>query len=213
MGASGSGKSTLLNVIGILDDYDCGEYRLHTVDRKDKSSSFRVSGVGPEYLRIRATRIEEGRPFNLLDMERTRKVAVIGARVREVLFENGEDPLGHYITIKGFYFQVVGLLGTRAVGGNREEAETIAIPFSAMQQAFNMNNWVHFYVMNVKTARPLTEVESRIKSFLASAGTAPSRGLQRQRRHRSGQGQTLRIGHPCADPVRHPAHERLRKLM
>ena len=28
MGASGSGKSTLLNVIGILDDYDRGEYRL-----------------------------------------------------------------------------------------------------------------------------------------------------------------------------------------
>ncbi len=28
MGASGSGKSTLLNVIGMLDDYDSGEYRL-----------------------------------------------------------------------------------------------------------------------------------------------------------------------------------------
>ena len=28
MGASGSGKSTLLNILGILDDYDQGEYRL-----------------------------------------------------------------------------------------------------------------------------------------------------------------------------------------
>jgi putative ABC transport system ATP-binding protein len=28
MGASGSGKSTMLNVLGILDDYDQGEYRL-----------------------------------------------------------------------------------------------------------------------------------------------------------------------------------------
>ena len=28
MGSSGSGKSTLLNVLGILDDYDSGEYRL-----------------------------------------------------------------------------------------------------------------------------------------------------------------------------------------
>jgi putative ABC transport system ATP-binding protein len=28
MGASGSGKSTMLNVLGILDDYDDGEYRL-----------------------------------------------------------------------------------------------------------------------------------------------------------------------------------------
>ncbi len=28
MGSSGSGKSTLLNILGILDDYDCGEYWL-----------------------------------------------------------------------------------------------------------------------------------------------------------------------------------------
>jgi len=142
-------------------------YGDYTVDRKDKSGSFRVSGVGPEFLRIRATRIERGRPFNLLDMERNRKVAVIGSRVKEVLFGNGEDPLGQYVKIKGVYFQVVGLLGVRAIGGNREEAETIAIPFSTMQHAFNMNNWVHFYVMNIRTDRPLADVEARIKSFLA----------------------------------------------
>ena len=29
MGASGSGKSTLLNILGILDSYDSGEYRLN----------------------------------------------------------------------------------------------------------------------------------------------------------------------------------------
>ena len=31
MGASGSGKSTLLNIIGILDNYDSGEYHLNNV--------------------------------------------------------------------------------------------------------------------------------------------------------------------------------------
>ena len=28
MGSSGSGKSTLLNILGILDEYDSGEYEL-----------------------------------------------------------------------------------------------------------------------------------------------------------------------------------------
>ena len=30
MGASGSGKSTLLNILGILDNYDTGDYYLKT---------------------------------------------------------------------------------------------------------------------------------------------------------------------------------------
>ncbi len=39
MGASGSGKSTLLNILGILDDYDEGEYRLADTLIKDLSES------------------------------------------------------------------------------------------------------------------------------------------------------------------------------
>ncbi len=35
MGASGSGKSTLLNIIGLLDTYDTGSYRLNGVLMKD----------------------------------------------------------------------------------------------------------------------------------------------------------------------------------
>ena len=31
MGASGSGKSTLLNILGILDNYDTGDYYLNNV--------------------------------------------------------------------------------------------------------------------------------------------------------------------------------------
>ena len=39
MGASGSGKSTLLNILGILDSYDSGEYRLDGTLIKDLSEN------------------------------------------------------------------------------------------------------------------------------------------------------------------------------
>ncbi len=39
MGASGSGKSTLLNILGILDSYDSGEYRLGDTLIRDLSES------------------------------------------------------------------------------------------------------------------------------------------------------------------------------
>ena len=39
MGASGSGKSTLLNILGILDNYDSGEYHLNGLLIKDLSEN------------------------------------------------------------------------------------------------------------------------------------------------------------------------------
>lgn len=39
MGASGSGKSTLLNILGILDNYDSGEYRLNGTIIKNLSET------------------------------------------------------------------------------------------------------------------------------------------------------------------------------
>ncbi|MCR5657999.1 MAG: ATP-binding cassette domain-containing protein, partial [Bacteroidales bacterium] len=39
MGASGSGKSTLLNILGILDNYDSGDYYLNGKLVKDLSEN------------------------------------------------------------------------------------------------------------------------------------------------------------------------------
>lgn len=50
MGSSGSGKSTLLNIIGILDNYDEGEYYLNNVLIKNlseaKSAEYRNEMIG-----------------------------------------------------------------------------------------------------------------------------------------------------------------------
>ncbi len=50
MGASGSGKSTLLNILGILDDYDSGEYWLGDTMIRDlsesKGASYRNKFIG-----------------------------------------------------------------------------------------------------------------------------------------------------------------------
>src|SRR5690606_31353461 len=39
MGSSGSGKSTLLNILGILDSYDAGEYKLADTSIRNLSES------------------------------------------------------------------------------------------------------------------------------------------------------------------------------
>ncbi|NJK86893.1 MAG: ABC transporter ATP-binding protein [Bacteroidales bacterium] len=50
MGSSGSGKSTLLNILGILDNYDTGEYKLNGTLMKDlnekKAAWYRNQMIG-----------------------------------------------------------------------------------------------------------------------------------------------------------------------
>jgi putative ABC transport system ATP-binding protein len=50
MGSSGSGKSTLLNIIGMLDNYDSGSYKLDNVPIKDldetKAAKYRNKFLG-----------------------------------------------------------------------------------------------------------------------------------------------------------------------
>ena len=50
MGASGSGKSTLLNILGILDNYDSGEYYLNGTLiknlRETRSAEYRNRMIG-----------------------------------------------------------------------------------------------------------------------------------------------------------------------
>ena len=50
MGASGSGKSTLLNILGILDNYDSGQYHLNNVLIKNlserKAAEYRNKMIG-----------------------------------------------------------------------------------------------------------------------------------------------------------------------
>lgn len=49
MGSSGSGKSTLLNILGMLDNYDSGEYRIDKQLVKDLSET-RAAGFRSRYL-------------------------------------------------------------------------------------------------------------------------------------------------------------------
>src|SRR5262245_40612514 len=65
----------------------------NNVSRGTKTGAFSIMGDHPEILQVQAFKIEKGRFLNPLDIESTRKVAVIGTRVRDVLFERGEESI------------------------------------------------------------------------------------------------------------------------
>jgi len=80
----------------------------NNVIRKDKTGAFSILGEYPAWNLIDPMEIPKGRFLNEFDIAQKRKVAVIGSRVQELLFEKDEDPIGQYIRIQGVFFQVVG---------------------------------------------------------------------------------------------------------
>lgn len=139
----------------------------NTVQRGKNSAAFQVSGDIPEIIRITPRKMINGRFLNDKDESDKRKVAVIGKRVREVLFAPDEDPIGDYIEISGVYFLVVGVFDLYAGGEMSErELERIHVPFSAFQQAFNFGNYVSWFSVLSKPEVPVSIVEERVKSVL-----------------------------------------------
>ncbi len=140
-----------------------------TVVRGLESGDFRVNGDFPQIQKVELFEIIQGRFLNPLDIEKKRKIAVIGSRVQELLFEKEEDPIGDYIRISGVYFQVVGVFQPRTTGErSTREAEGIFVPFSTFQQAFNKGGRVSWFAMTAKEKVPSSEAEEKVKSYLKS---------------------------------------------
>lgn len=137
------------------------------VVRGEKNGSYLVKGCYPEYDLIEKSKMLYGRYVNDIDIAEKRKVCVIGERIYEVLFQKGEDPTGKQIRVNGIYFQVIGVArSTSGVSIGGQTAETVVLPFSTMQQAFNQGNIIHFLAATAKDGVPVKVVQDKISEVL-----------------------------------------------
>ncbi len=137
------------------------------VVRGEKTGNFSVNGDYPELQYIQSMNFVSGRFINDLDIRDRRKVAVIGKNVREVLFSPEEDPIGEYLQIRGVYFLVVGLFETTKNGeeGDRDD-QTIYVPFTTFQQAFNTGNQIGWFALTALPDRSGEELEKKVVAVL-----------------------------------------------
>lgn len=139
----------------------------NNVVRGTKNGGFPVSGVYPELPQIEKVNMGKGRYINYNDINDRRKVAVIGKRVREILFSKEEEPIGEYIRINGVYFRVIGLTNPAASGGRGDEQNNaVHIPFTTFQQAFNYGNVVGWYAIMAEEGIAASVAEEKALALL-----------------------------------------------
>jgi putative ABC transport system permease protein len=121
---------------------------------QNKSGAFNVYGDTPDYIKIEPLIIDQGRYLNELDIQDERKICVIGERVNTVLFGKS-SALGKYIQIQGVSFKVVGVYKSIKTGEDAEEdTQSIFIPISTFQKAFNYGNVVGWLSIMLKEEYP-----------------------------------------------------------
>lgn len=94
----------------------------------------RVRGMNTEYFAIRGLDIEKGRSFSTIEIDFNSRVAVIGKKIETSIYENGEDPIGSFVTVSGNRFKVIGVLKERGSISGDSFDNAIYIPIGVGNQ-------------------------------------------------------------------------------
>lgn len=124
----------------------------------------------PEYEKIESMDLKYGRFLNDMDVREERKVCVIGKRVYESLFTPGEDPCGKFIRVDGIYYQVIGVNMLESnMGIQGRGSESICIPFSTLQKAYNMGNRIQIICFTAMPGKKVKDIQEEMAAVLREA--------------------------------------------
>jgi putative ABC transport system permease protein len=99
------------------------------ISYKKEYGVFDLICVHPDYQDIESAVMEQGRYVNTVDIQKRRKVAVIGRPVQKALFKDGKNPIGEYIKINNVPFMVVGIFSDKT---ERDETR-VYLPITTAQ--------------------------------------------------------------------------------
>ena len=131
-----------------------------------KKGVYNIYGDYPEIIRQDPLGITQGRFINHLDIENSRKVAVIGLGVVQDLYEESEAVIGSFVTVQGVNFKVIGVYNKEGGGGNQNAQKEIYVPFTSFSKAFNRSNRVGWMAITAQDGTPITAIKESIFNLL-----------------------------------------------
>jgi putative ABC transport system permease protein len=133
--------------------------------------STRVVGTTPEYFVIENYELESGVIFSEQDVTDGVPYAVIGQVIVEKLFDEGENPVGSIIRIRGRPFRVIGTLKGKGGGAGPmgDPDDIVVAPLFSVKRRLTANriqNSIHVIELIADDERTLPFVQSRITALL-----------------------------------------------
>ena len=98
---------------------------------RNRNTNEQVVGTTPEYLSVRSFEVDRGRFFNDVDVQRNRRVVVLGSEIAERFFPQ-QNPLGKKIRVKNINLEVIGVLEAKGAFLGQNQDLTVYVPLTTM---------------------------------------------------------------------------------
>ena len=137
--------------------------------RQNRNWNVRVSGVSSDMPEIRNWQLQEGRFFEESELREYARVCVIGATVRDRLFDPDEAPVGQIIRIGAMPFKVVGVLAAKGANSwGQDQDDTVMAPYTTVSRVLQRSKFRAINMMNVSlhSMDDVEEAKREITSLL-----------------------------------------------
>ncbi len=106
-------------------------------------SDVAILGTTPDFPSVREVDIASGRYFNETELDRTSKVAILGAGLAQELF--GEtDPIGQSVTVGNTKLTIIGVADEKGIVGDTDFDSYLYVPISIVFEKFIPSQFARF---------------------------------------------------------------------
>lgn len=106
-------------------------------------SDVAILGTTPDFPSVREVNIASGRYFNEKELDRTAKVAVLGAGLAQELFSEA-DPIGQSVTVGNTKLTIIGVADEKGIVGNTDFDAQLYVPISIVFEKFIPSQFARF---------------------------------------------------------------------
>jgi putative ABC transport system permease protein len=124
-----------------------------------------VEGVAPAYHTIRNFPVEIGRPFAVVDVERSAQVCVVG---REILrkFAVDEGLIGENLLLDGRRFRVIGILESKGSFFGQSLDDVVLIPYTTALKMYPFFRRTMVVAAQARSAEVVPEAKAQVTNLL-----------------------------------------------
>jgi putative ABC transport system permease protein len=139
--------------------------RMQIINKKEFTNT-RVYGVTPDWQRARGWHVADGVFLSDSDLDRKRKVVVLGATPARKLFKN-TDPIGKMVRLQNNFYEVIGLLQEKGLTESGYDPDDRAlIPLTTSMARLTRETHLHSIKVVTLDASQVPETMEAVKHVL-----------------------------------------------